>query len=241
MDSDKRAIRHTKRVKITDVDTIVSNFSEGNEELASAPLTRGKMPFNFDTWPDVDKYTQAPTTGWQRAYNPRYKNNSCHAHPSVMGGEKFYWHAMRRVFIYMPDRSCAKRMTRHKKLTLASQTTLDEENAEINRLREDAVKNDNEKKYAKREVRHALLNEVRHALLAEDLDRPAAKERSLWDKANKIKNELHLAMPHTSVVDLIKAGMGEVQLPLNSDLNWHQNADAVLAKLGADDRDGRQY
>jgi hypothetical protein len=223
MDSDKRAIRHTKRVKITDVDTIVSNFSEGNEELASAPLTSGKMPFNFDTWPDVDKYTQAPTTGWQRAYNPRYKNNSCHAHPSVMGGEKFYWHAMRRVFIYMPDRSCAKRMTRHKKLTVASQTTLDEENAEINRLREDAVKN-------------AEINR-----LQEDLDRPAAKERSLWDKANKIKNELHLAMPHTSVVDLIKAGMGEVQLPLNSDLNWHQNADAVLAKLGADDRDGRQY
>ena len=223
MDSDKRAIRHTKRVKITDVDTIVSNFSEGNEELASAPLTRGKMPFNFDTWPDVDKYTQAPTTGWQRAYNPRYKNNSCHAHPSVMGGEKFYWHALRRVFIYMPDRSCAKRMTRHKKLTVASQTTLDEENAEINRLREDAVKN-------------AEINR-----LQEDLDRPAAKERSLWDKANKIKNELHLAMPHTSVVDLIKAGMGEVQLPLNSDLNWHQNADAVLAKLGADDRDGRQY
>ena len=223
MDSDKRAIRHTKRVKITDVDTIVSNFSEGNEELASAPLTRGKMPFNFDTWPDVDKYTQAPTTGWQRAYNPRYKNNSCRAHPSVMGGEKFYWHAMRRVFIYMPDRSCAKRMTRHKKLTVASQTTLDEENAEINRLREDAVKN-------------AEINR-----LQEDLDRPAAKERSLWDKANKIKNELHLARPHTSVVDLIKAGMGEVQLPLNSDLNWHQNADAVLAKLGADDRDGRQY
>jgi hypothetical protein len=30
--------------------------------------------------------------------------------------------------------------------------------------------------------------------------------------------------------------MGEVQLPLNSDLNWHQNADAVLAKLGADDQ-----
>jgi hypothetical protein len=181
------------------------------------------MPFNFDTWPDVDKYTQAPTRGWQRAYNPRYKNNSCRAHPSVMGGEKFYWHALRRVFIYMPDRSCAKRMTRHKKLTVASQTTLDEENAEINRLREDAVKN-------------AEINR-----LQEDLDRPAAKERSLWDKANKIKNELHLAMPHTSVVDLIKAGMGEVQLPLNSDLNWHQNADAVLAKLGADDRDGRQY
>ena len=207
--------RAKERGKRTNVDPEESSFSERNEELASAPLKKAKMPNNLDTWPDVDKYTQAPTTGWQQAYNPRYGNNSCRAHPSVMGAEKFYWHAMRKVFIYMPDRSCAKRMTHDKKLTVASQTTLDEENAEITRLREGAKNAENKR-------------------LREELDRYAAKERSLWDKANKIKSELHLDMPHTSVVDLIRAGMGEVQLPLDSDLNWHQNADAVLAELGAD-------